>query len=105
MAGLFTPEGTFERGDLRVEGRAAIERMTASRPPGMVTRHLLTTSVVEAVGEDEAEAQHYCLVYVSGAGQNADRPIVREYRDRYRLTAAGWQIASRVVLTPFATPQ
>lgn len=102
VAHLFTADGTFERGDLRVEGRPAVEKMTASRPPGMLTRHLLTTSLVEAIGDDAAEGCHYCLVYVSGAGQNAERPIVREYHDRYRLTHEGWRIESRLVLTPFS---
>lgn len=102
VANLFTADGRFERGDLRVEGRAAIERMTASRPPGMLTRHLLTTTQVEPVGDDRAEGRHYCLVFVSGAGHNPERPIVREYQDRYRLIGEGWRIESRVVLTPFA---
>jgi hypothetical protein len=102
VAYLFTEDGTFERGDLRVEGRAAIGKMTASRPSGMMTRHLLTTSLVEAIGDDAAEGTHYCLVFVSGAGQNAEHPIVREYHHRYRRTPDGWRIASRVVLTPFA---
>jgi hypothetical protein len=102
VANLFTAEGKFERGDLRVEGRPAIEKMTASRPPGMVTRHLLTTSLVEAIGDDAAEGLHYCLVYVSGAGHNSERPIVREYQDRYRRTDEGWRIESRLVLTPFS---
>ena len=48
------------------------------------------------------EGRHYCLVYISGAGQSPDRPIVREYQDRYRLTDEGWRIESRLVLTPFA---
>ena len=102
VANLFTANGKFERGDLRVEGRPGIEKMTASRPAGMLTRHLLTTSLVEAIGADAAEGTHYCLVYISGAGQNPDHPIVREYRDRYRLTDEGWRIESRLVLTPFA---
>jgi hypothetical protein len=102
VANLFTVVGKFERGDLRVEGRADIEKMTASRPPGMVTRHLLTTSLVDAIGDDTAEGRHYCLVYVSGAGHNPEHPIVREYQDRYRLTDEGWRIESRLVLTPFS---
>jgi hypothetical protein len=101
IANLFSVEATFERGNLRLKGRPAIEEMTASRPLGMVTRHLLTTSVVEAIGDDAAEGWHYCLVYVSGAGQTAERPIVREYHDRYRLTDEGWRIESHLVLTPF----
>lgn len=103
VANLFTADGKFERGDLRVEGRAKIEQMTASRPPGMMTRHLLTTTLVDAIGEDAAEGRHYCLVYVSGAGQTAERPIVREYHDRYRLTNEGWRIESRLVSTPFSS--
>ena len=102
VANLFTADGKFERGDLRVEGRADIEKMTAARPAGMLTRHLLTTSLVEPSGDDAAEGTHYCLVYVSGAGQTAERPIVREYQDRYRLTDEGWRIESRLVLTPFS---
>ena len=102
VANLFTGEGKFERGDLQVEGRPAIEKMTASRPPGMVTRHLLTTSMIEPIGDNAAEGRHYCLVYISGAGQSPDRPIVREYHDRYRFTDEGWRIESRLVLTPFA---
>ena len=102
VANLFTANGKFERGDLRVEGRAGIEKMTAARPPGMVTRHLLTTTLVEAIADDAAEGRHYCLVYVSGAGHNPERPIVREYQDRYRLTDEGWRIESRLVLTPFS---
>lgn len=102
VANLFTADGKFERGDLRVEGRPGIEEMTASRPQGMVTRHLLTTSLVEAIGDDTADGRHYCLVYVSGAGQSPERPIVGEYHDRYRLTDEGWRIESRVVSTPFS---
>jgi len=102
VANLFPAAGNFERGDLRVEGRADIEKMTAARPAGMLTRHLLTTSLVEATGDDAAEGRHYCLVYVSGAGQSPERPIVREYQDRYRLTDEGWWIESRLVLTPFS---
>jgi hypothetical protein len=102
VASLFTAEGKFERGDLRVEGRPGIEKMTASRPPGMVTRHLLTTSLVDAIGDDAAEGAALFLVYVSGAGQSAERPLVREYQDRYRLTDEGWRIESRLVLTPFS---
>lgn len=101
VASLFTVDGKSQRGDLRVEGRAGIEKMTASRPPGMITRHLLTTSLVEAIGSDVAEGRHYCLVYVSGEGHSAEHPIVREYHDRYRLTDEGWRIESRLVLTPF----
>jgi SnoaL-like domain len=102
VANLFTAKGKFERGDLRVEGRAEIEKMTASRPPGMVTRHLLTTSLIDAIADDAAEGRHYCLVYVSGPGHNPERPIVREYHDRYCRTDEGWRIESRLVLTPFS---
>ena len=102
VANLFSNDGKFERGKLRVEGRVEIEKMTAARPPGMVTRHLLTTSMIEPIGDNAAEGRHYCLVYISGAGQSPDRPIVREYHDRYRFTDEGWRIESRLVRTPFA---
>jgi len=33
-------------------------------------------------------------------GQNLERPIAREYQDRYGVTNEGWRIEARVVLTP-----
>jgi uncharacterized protein (TIGR02246 family) len=101
LAELFTADGSFQRGDLHVQGRTGIESMTAGRPAGMATRHLLTTSLVEVAGDDAASGTHYCLVYVSGAGQDPKAPIVREYQDCYRRTEEGWLIESRTVLTPF----
>ncbi len=101
LAGLFTTDGSFQRGELTVQGRDGIERMLSARPADMATRHLLTTSLVEPTSQDAAEGVHYCLVYVSGAGQDPTKPIVREYQDRYRRTEQGWLIDSRVVLTPF----
>lgn len=101
VARLFTPDGVFERGDTRCEGQAAVATMMAARKPDMVTRHLMTTSVVTPLSDAEAEGCHYCLVFVDGAGFDPSRPIVREYRDRYSLTDQGWRIQSRRVLTPF----
>jgi len=76
--------------------------MLSARPADMSTRHLVTTSLVEASGPESATGVHYCLVYVSGAGQDSSKPILREYQDAYRKTEQGWQIESRVVLSPFA---
>lgn len=102
LAELFTSDGSFQRGDLTVQGHDGIGRMLGARPADMVTRHHLTTSLVEPTGEDTASGVHYCLVYVSGAGQDPTAPIVREYQDRYRKIEQGWRIEARVVLTPFA---
>lgn len=98
---LFTEDGVFERGKLRVEGREGLAKMAAARPAGMITRHLLTTSFVQPVDADTATGTHYCLVYVGGGEHDPTKPIVREYRDSYRRTAQGWRIAHRSVLTPF----
>ena len=101
LTGLFTADGSFQRGDLTVQGRDAIGRMLSARPADMATRHLLTTSLIEPTGPDTATGVHYCLVYVSGAGQDPNTPIMREYQDLYRRTQEGWLIEARVVLTPF----
>ena len=101
-AAFFTSDATFERGDLRVKGQDGLKRMVAGRPADLKTRHLLTTSVIEENGDREATGRHYCLVFASGAEFDPSKPIVREYRDRYRLTGEGWRIASRTVFTPFA---
>lgn len=101
FASLFTGDGVFERGDLRVEGREGLIKMVGARPAGIITRHLLTTSLVEPVDADTATGTHYCLVFVGGEQHDATKPIVREYRDSYRRTAEGWRIAHRTVITPF----
>lgn len=103
LAALFTADAVFERGELRVEGREALEKMVRSRAADVVTRHLLTTSFVTPADDKQANGRHYCLVYASGAGHDPSKPIVREYRDDYRLTDEGWRIAHRIVLTPFGS--
>jgi hypothetical protein len=100
-AELFAEDGVFERGAARAEGRAAIRQMFQARPPGMLTRHAITTSVVEVEAPDRASGRHYCLVHVSAPEMKPARPIFRDYQDSYRLTSEGWKIASRVVVTPF----
>ena len=101
FASLFTEDGVFERGDMRVEGQAALVKMVGARPAGLITRHLLTTSLVTPTDADTATGTHYCLVFVGGGQHDATQPIVREYRDSYRRTPDGWRIAHRTVLTPF----
>lgn len=101
LAALFTADAVFERGELRIEGREGLEKMVRSRAADLVTRHLVTTSLVTSVDDTRASGRHYCLVYASGAGHDPSKPIVREYRDEYKLTDEGWRIAHRTVLTPF----
>jgi hypothetical protein len=103
-AELFAEDGVFERGEARAEGRAAIREMFLARPPQMLTRHAITTSVIDVVGPDRATGRHYCLVHVSGPDIKRTAPIFRDYQDSYRLTSEGWKIASRVVMTPFEGP-
>jgi ketosteroid isomerase-like protein len=100
-AALFAEDGVFERGQARAVGRAAIEQMFQARPPQMLTRHAITTSLIDVESPDTASARHYCLVHVSMPEAGLSQPIVRDYQDRYRLTSEGWKIASRVVTTPF----
>jgi hypothetical protein len=100
-AQLFAEDGVFERGQARAEGRSAIARMFAARPAQMLTRHAITTSLVEVEGPDRASGRHYCLVHVSTPEAKLGRPIFRDYQDSYRLTSEGWKIASRMVTTLF----
>jgi len=100
-ASLFAEDGVFERGSARAEGRSAIERMFQARPPLMLTRHAITTSLIDVESPDTAIGRHYCLVHVSTPEARLSQPIVRDYRDRYRLSSEGWKITSRVVTTPF----
>lgn len=102
-AGLFAEDGVFQRGEVRAEGRAAIAEMFQARPAEMMTRHAMTTSVIDVEAPGRARGRHYCLVHVSGANMSPATPILRDYRDTYQLTADGWKIASRVVTTPFET--
>jgi hypothetical protein len=100
---LFTEDGVFERGQIRAEGHAELVATLAARSTEIVTRHLITTSLITSLPDGSAEGCHYCLVFVKGGSFDPSQPIVREYQDSYRRTALGWKIQSRQVLTPFAS--
>lgn len=100
---LFAEDGVFERGQTRAEGHAAMLTSFAARGADIVTRHLITTSVVETRCDEYADGCHYCLVFVKGGSFDPSQPIVREYRDTYRRTNLGWKIQLRQVIMPFSS--
>lgn len=107
---LFTDDAVWEfPGDARqqvaptlVQGRAAIRadreerRRSGFQGPGTATHHLVTTTVVDADGGDDASAWSYWLF----VGDTTTEPRIRSlgrYDDRFRRTAGGWRLAHRTI--------
>lgn len=104
---LFAEDGVWVRPGNEMRGRAAMRAMLdavvqaihADNPHGHVTRHMFTTSQVDALDDDHARGTFYALVF---RDENFDgtmpRPmntieLVVEYNTEFVRTAEGWRIA------------
>ncbi|HET9822052.1 MAG TPA: nuclear transport factor 2 family protein [Burkholderiaceae bacterium] len=105
LAALFTPDGELQRpSGTPLQGRAAIEQAYAQRPPGRLTRHLVTNLRVEVESPRRARAHSLVLLW-SGSSDDAQGPQGRpargaqqvgEFRDRLILTDEGWRLEQRI---------
>lgn len=109
FAGLFTPDGVFDRRGEALAGRAAILASMAGRPETLLVRHHVTTVSVDVIDDGSATGLCYFAFYqcTDWDGRSGERlalagaAIVGEYRDRYLRTAEGWRIAHRQALMTF----
>ncbi len=109
FAGLFTPDGVFDRRGEALAGRAAILASMAGRPATLLVRHHVTTVSVDVADADSASGLCYFAFYqcTDWDGRTPEKlalagaAIVGEYRDRYARTAEGWRIAHRRALMTF----
>lgn len=84
-------------------GRDAIRNAYAQRPPGRITRHLITNTVVTLELPDHAHATSHALLWSADAatepspfGRRAHpRQVLGEFADRFILTPDGWRLQHR----------
>ena len=103
---LFAEDGIWVRpgNDMRGhrEMRAFVEQVQrgilASNPNGHLTRHMFTTSMIEAQDDDHASGIFYALVFRDEHNDGTlPRPmnmieLVVEYRTDFKRTESGWRI-------------
>lgn len=104
FAALFAEDGVLVRpGAQPLQGRAAIAESYRSRPPGRITRHLVSNTLVVLASPTAARASS-CVLLWSGRASDAagpfgrpahERQVVGEFDDRFVLTPQGWRIARR----------
>jgi len=105
IADLFTTDGVWEAGDLRMDGQDAIRAgfMARQGVARRTSRHVCSNVAITLVGPDEATAISYLVNYRHDAASGvAQRPapagvpkFVGEYHDRFVRTPDGWRIAHR----------
>ncbi|WP_280192635.1 nuclear transport factor 2 family protein [Delftia sp. PS-11] len=105
LAQLFAEDGVLQRPNAApLRGRAAIAAAYGQRPAGRMTRHLVTNTLVELLGDDCASARSQVLLWScseadapTAHGRLAQtRQIIGEFDDRFCRSAQGhWLIAQR----------
>jgi 3-phenylpropionate/cinnamic acid dioxygenase small subunit len=105
FAALFTEDGVLIRPAAQpLQGRAAIVTSYRTRPPGRITRHLISNTRVTLESDTQAQASSYVLLWnglesdaVGPFGRPAQaRQLIGEFDDRFVLTPDGWRIYRRV---------
>lgn len=105
VADLFTTDGVWEAGGVRMEGQDAIRAGFLARQhvARRTSRHVCSNLAVTRTGPDEATGLSYLVNYRHDAASGvAERPapagvpkFVGEYHDRFVRTPDGWRIAHR----------
>lgn len=105
LSQLFSEDGQLQRpGGETLQGRAAIASAYGQRPAGRLTRHLVTNTLVELQGADQASAHSQVLLWScdeaavpTAQGRPAHgRQLVGEFDDRLCRGSDGqWRIARR----------
>lgn len=103
---LFTEDGSIKVPEYPAfTGHAAIRAsMQALADTGIIMRHIVTNSLIDVRGENEASGICYLIAYGSKAPADADgwRPMeqpgtIGHYEDVFRRTPQGWRFHTRVL--------
>lgn len=99
VAGLFTPDGIFERGGGIHRGAEAIQALVETRPPDIATFHVMSNILVEPDGQGGAQAISSFQFYrwTMRDPSPAVPAVLGYYQDQFANTADGWRIARRTV--------
>lgn len=105
LAALFTEDAVLYRPsapELGIAGRPAILAAFRKRPLDTMTFHVTSDILVEVQDEENAQARSRILLLSGSRPQDggalpldAKAPVPGVFRDRFRLTARGWQFAER----------
>jgi uncharacterized protein (TIGR02246 family) len=106
LADMFVEDGVFARPtapDKPVTGREAIRAQFAARPPGKLTRHICSNTIVTVVSASEATAVSTILLYTATLSEGAVLPVKADakqllgaYEDRIvRDNDGAWKFKER----------
>jgi hypothetical protein len=106
-ANVFATDAVFDHVTGRIEGRAGVMSMLASRPTNMVIRHLCTNIDITPTGPTTATGRCYTAVLrtTSEDGKLPVAPVLPlmvEYHDEYALVEGRWTIIYRKTVPIFA---
>jgi hypothetical protein len=104
-ADLFALEGTFARPmtpDQFITGREAIRASLLSRPKTLLTKHLVTSVMIDVEGRDTARGISYLTMISTTPAEGARPPHVSqgpvwfgEMNDRFVREGGAWRFADR----------
>ena len=109
LVALFTPDGTFVRTGVRLEGQEKILATMRNRPAEQFTRHITTSFHFTAVEPDRASAVFYNQSYYAFLPGDppyvyvAERMMLLDFIDQFVRTSKGWRFRerdARAVLIP-----
>jgi ketosteroid isomerase-like protein len=99
LAALMARDGVWHRQGKALAGPAMVQEAMKGRPAALMTRHLVSNLLVDAVDADHAEASCYVTVYAHTGEHKPDEPAPLEqplqimtYRIRLTRTADGARI-------------
>jgi hypothetical protein len=105
LAALFTEDALLYRPSApaqAIAGRRAILAAFRKRPPETMSFHLTSDILVEVQDEENAQARSRILLLSGTQPQDggalpldAKLPVPGVFRDRFTLSAKGWQFAER----------
>jgi len=98
FASLFTPDGAFVSGDMKIEGAKKLENFAYGHRPGqgpLYVRNFSTNLVIEP-SPNGATGKAYAVVIALGEGGKPSALVGGgHYEDEYVKTVAGWRIRRR----------
>lgn len=104
-ADLFAQDGTFARPmtpDQLITGRETIRASLLSRPKTLLTKHLVTSVIIDVESRDTARGLSYLTMISTTPGEGAKPPHLSagpiwfgEMNDRFVREGGAWKFADR----------
>jgi SnoaL-like domain len=107
VAALFADDGVWHRRGESFLGPVQILAFLEQRPPNVLERHIMTTTLVEQLTDTTCAATSYATIFRSdrtgdGVPAITGPTAIGEFHDRFRLTDAGWRFTYRTSQPVFA---